>query len=155
KETQQRGTDGEIHFQLLSDTRYLDELNQLLASLFLHTPLSQPQVRQLGAAVRELGANAIEWGHQKQVDRPVTVTYHIDPQKVPPARQHPAPDFTPAKLPHAANADDPVAHMQIRESLGRREGGFGILRARGLVDELRYNATGNEVRLVKCFPPQA
>jgi hypothetical protein len=37
--------------------------------------------------------------------------------------------------------------------LGLREGGFGILMARGLVDDLQYNDTGNEVRLVKYFPP--
>ncbi len=33
-------------------------------------------------AVRELGTNAIEWGHQKQVERIVTVTYRIDAEKI-------------------------------------------------------------------------
>jgi anti-sigma regulatory factor (Ser/Thr protein kinase) len=42
----------------------------------------------------------------------------------------------------------------MRESLGLREGGFGILIARGLVDDLQYNETGNEVRLVKHFAPR-
>ena len=41
--------------------------------------------------------------------------------------------------------------MMVREVLGLREGGFGILMARGLVDDLQYNETGNEVRLVKYF----
>src|SRR6202011_3755636 len=35
-EVQRHGTAGEIHFQLQSDTEYLEELNQLLAGLFLH-----------------------------------------------------------------------------------------------------------------------
>ena len=43
----------------------------------------------------------------------------------------------------------------VRETLGLREGGFGILISRGLVDELQYNDTGNEVRLVKFFPPRS
>ena len=34
-----------------------------------------------------------------------------------------------------------------------REGGFGIMLARDLVDDLQYNESGNEVRLVKYFPP--
>ncbi len=43
--------------------------------------------------------------------------------------------------------------MMVRDTLGLREGGYGILIARGLVDELQYNETGNQVRLVKYFPP--
>src|SRR5216683_7650628 len=62
---ERRGTAGEIHFQLQSDTEYLEELNHLLASLFLFSGLTQPQIRQLTTAVSEIGTNAIEWGHQK------------------------------------------------------------------------------------------
>src|SRR2546423_797018 len=65
------GTEGAIQFKLLSDTQYLEELNHLLGSLFLFSGLNQQQVKQLTTAVRELGTNAIEWGHKKQVDRVV------------------------------------------------------------------------------------
>ena len=41
--------------------------------------------------------------------------------------------------------------MDVRDSLGLRAGGFGILMTRGLVDEMMYNQTGNEVKLVKYF----
>src|SRR5262249_17738583 len=111
--------------------------------------------KQLTTAVRELGTNAIEWGHQKQVERIVTVVYRIDPQKITIVIRDTGPGFNPANMPHAANPDDPVAHMMVRETLGLREGGFGIPSARGLGDELEYNETGNEVRLVKYFPPRA
>jgi DNA-binding response OmpR family regulator len=154
EELEQRGTGGEIHFHLQSDTQYLEELNQLLAALFLYSGLAQVQVRQLILAVRELGTNAIEWGHQKQVDRIVTVTYRIDQEKVTILIRDTGPGFNPARLPHAAQPDDPVSHMMVRETLGLREGGFGILMARGLVDDLQYNDTGNEVRLIKYFPAQ-
>jgi CheY-like chemotaxis protein/anti-sigma regulatory factor (Ser/Thr protein kinase) len=148
----QRGAQGEIHFQMRSDVRYLEELNQLLASLFFFTPLSQAQVRQFITVVREMGINAIEWGHQRQVERPVTVTYRIDPEKVAIVIQDTGPGFNPNELAHAATQDDPIAHLPIREALGLREGGFGILMARAMVDELQYNDKGNEVRLVKFFP---
>jgi len=153
EELQRRGTHGEIHFQLQSDTQYLEELNHLLASLFLFSGLSQPQIRQLTMAVRELGCNAIEWGHRKQVDQIVTVTYRIDPEKITIVIRDSGPGFNPQSLPHAAQPEDPVGHMMVRETLGLREGGFGIMLARDLVDELTYNETGNEVRLVKYFPP--
>jgi DNA-binding response OmpR family regulator len=153
EELRARGTRGEIHFQMCSDTRHLEQLNHLLASLFLFTPLSEAQVRQLTLAVRELGANAIEWGHQNQVSRPVTVTYHIDAEKVTILIRDTGLGFDPGRLPHAARPDDPLGHLAVRQAQGLREGGYGILLARGLVDRLEYNAAGNEVRLVKYFSP--
>jgi len=155
EDLKRRGTEGEIRFQLQSDTQYLEELNHLLGSLFLFSGLTQVQVKQLTTAVRELGTNAIEWGHKKQTDRVVTVDYHIDPQKITILIKDTGSGFNPENMPHAANPDDPVGHMMVREALGLREGGFGILMSRGLVDELEYNEAGNQVRLVKYFPPQA
>jgi DNA-binding response OmpR family regulator len=155
EDLQRHGTEGEIRFHLQSDTAYLEELNQLLGSLFLFSGLTQNQVKQLTTAVRELGTNSIEWGHQKQLERIVTVDYHIDPQKISITIRDTGPGFDPTNLPHAANAEDPIGHLMVRETLGLREGGFGILMSRGLVDELSYNERGNEVRLVKYFPPRA
>jgi DNA-binding response OmpR family regulator len=153
EELQRHGAEGEIHFQLQSDTQYLEELNHLLASLFLFSRLSQAQIKQLTMAVRELCVNAIEWGHQNQIDRILTVIYRIDSEKISIVIRDEGPGFDPNNLPHAAQEDDPVSHMMVRETLGLREGGFGILLARGLVDQMQYNETGNEVRLVKNFPP--
>lgn len=149
------GTDGEIHFKLQSDTQYLEELNHLLGGLFLFSGLTQNQVKQLTTAVRELGTNAIEWGHKKQVDRIVTVVYRIDPEKITITIRDQGPGFDPRNLPHAAKEEDPIGHMMVRETLGIREGGFGILMSRGLVDDLKYNDTGNEVCFVKYFPARA
>ncbi len=150
-----RGTTGEVRFHLRSDTQHLEDLNKLLASLFLFTPLTEVQVKQLTMAIRELGANAIEWGHRKQADRIVTVTYQIDPTKISIVIRDTGPGFDPGQVPHAASPDDPIGHLTVRETLGLRPGGFGIMMARGLVDDLRFNEAGNEVRLVKCFPAPA
>src|SRR5262249_2395827 len=146
-----QGTEGEVRFQMRSAPHYLEELNRLLASLFLFTALTETQVNHLILAVRELGTNAIEWGHQNQVDRLVTVTYRIDPTKVTIVIRDTGPGFDPANVPHAVQPSDPTAHLDVRESMGLRDGGCGILMAKGLVDELSYNETGNEVRLVKYF----
>ncbi len=152
EEVEKRGTEGEIHFHLQSDTAYLDELNAMLSALFLFSGLAESHVRQLTTAVRELCTNAIEWGHQKQVERIVDVTYQIDAEKTAIIIRDDGPGFDPRNLPHAAQEDDPVAHMMVRETLGLREGGFGILMSRGLVDDLQYNERGNVVRLIKYFP---
>ena len=57
--------------------------------------------------------------------------------------------------PHAASDDDPIGHLDVRNELGIREGGFGIMLAKGLVDEFHYNDRGNEVTLIKRFEPHA
>ena len=150
-EVTRSGAQGEIHFELKSDTRFLEELNDMLSSLFLYTGLSEDAVRQLTTAVREMGYNAIEWGHRRQVDRVVNVTYRIEADRVVITIRDSGPGFNPTNLPHAADIADPAKHMDVRDALGLRAGGFGILMTRGLVDDLSYNETGNEVRLVKYF----
>jgi hypothetical protein len=42
-----------------------------------------------------------------------------------------------------------VAHIAQREKEGMRPGGYGLLLARGTVDELLYSEIGNEVLLIK------
>ena len=49
--------------------------------------------------------------------------------------------------------EDLFSHARVREELGMRPGGFGILLAKRLVDELIYNEKGNEVVLVKYLSP--
>ena len=58
---------------------------------------------------------------------------------------------TARRLPHAAVAGDPFTHLDVREKLGLRAGGFGLLICQGMVDEMRYNDLGNEVTLIKRF----
>ena len=45
--------------------------------------------------------------------------------------------------------DNLIAHIRRREEKGLPPGGFGLLLARGAVDELLYNEIGNEVLLIK------
>ena len=46
--------------------------------------------------------------------------------------------------------DDPLAHSARRAELGLRPGGFGILVAKKIVDELIYNEAGNEVLMIRA-----
>lgn len=151
-ELERSGTAGEVRFHMESDRQQLEELNHLLAALSLFSGLPPAQIHQLTTAVRELGTNAIEWGHRCQVDRIVTATYRIDQEKLVITIRDTGPGFNPAQLPHAAQKQDPTSHLMVRQSLGIRDGGFGIMMARGLVDHLQYNETGNEVTLTKKLP---
>jgi DNA-binding response OmpR family regulator len=149
-----RGTMGEINFDIRSEPTYLAQTNDLLADLYAHTPLTERQIKELKQVVLEMGGNAIEWGHRKNADLVVRITYRIDAEKVTLVIRDQGPGFNPTQIPHAASDEDPIGHLDIRNELNLREGGFGIMLAKGLVDDFRYNDKGNEVTLIKRFPKQ-
>ena len=101
----------------------------------------------------EMGSNAIEWGHRRNADLCLRITYRITPDQVTLVIKDQGPGFNPRKLPHAASEDNPISHLDVRNELGLREGGFGIMLAKGLVDDFKYNDCGNEVTLVKYLHP--
>jgi two-component system OmpR family response regulator len=144
---------GEFTFELASETEYLIEVNNLLSQLLLLTRLDEKAASQLCRALLEMGQNAIEWGNRNQVEKLVKITYRLHPDHVSLTIRDQGAGFDASNLPHAASDGDPITHLNIREVLGLREGGFGLLISRGLVDELRHNQTGNEVTLIKRFPP--
>jgi anti-sigma regulatory factor (Ser/Thr protein kinase) len=150
-EHQQRGTTGEINFDIRSELTYLAQVSDMLADLFAHTPLTERHIKDLKQAVMEMGGNAIEWGHRKNAELVLRITYRIDPNSITLIIQDQGPGFNPTDIPHAASEEDPIRHLELRNELGLREGGFGIMLARGLVDEFRYNKRGNEVTMVKHF----
>jgi anti-sigma regulatory factor (Ser/Thr protein kinase) len=99
-----------------------------------------------------MGQNAIEWGNRRCESELVHITYRIREDQVEIIVRDKGCGFDPSDLPHAASGEDPLSHMEVRECMGLRDGGFGLLIARGLLDELRHNERGNEVTLVKRFP---
>ncbi len=142
---------GEIHVELNSELPFLQEVNDFLLNLKLANPLTGEQLFSLRQALMEMGQNAIEWGNQHRSDALVLITYRIHPDHVEIVVRDQGEGFDPRDVAHAASEDDPIAHMDIREKLGLREGGFGLMISRGLVDELRHNEIGNEVTLIKRF----
>jgi DNA-binding NarL/FixJ family response regulator len=114
--------------------------------------LSDPERDDLILAFREVLLNAMEHGAgfdpEKVIDVAAvrtrrTITYYF---------RDPGPGFHLDDIPHAAigqPADDPVAHLAARSERGLRPGGFGLLIASRLVDEMMFSETGNEVLLIK------
>jgi anti-sigma regulatory factor (Ser/Thr protein kinase) len=102
-------------------------------------------------AFREMLANAMEHGGGFDPDKVIDVTAVRTERAIVYHFRDPGAGFQRETLAQAAvsRADDPLAHMPYRDAQGMRPGGFGILIASQLVDELIYNETGNEVLLVK------
>ncbi len=106
----------------------------------------------LGIAFRELLQNAIEHGCKCQAGKFVEVSYIRLQRAIVCHIKDPGKGFKMEELPHAAvsnPADEPYSHLTRRAEIGMRPGGFGLLLAGQMVDEMVYNESHNEVMFVK------
>ena len=117
--------------------------------------LPDEERQDVGTAFREMLLNAMEHGGQFDPNKYVEVCYvrtrHVAMVRI----KDPGDGFTLEEVRHAAIAnppDDPMAHVAKRHEAGMRPGGFGVMLAKHLVDELIYGEKGNEVLLVKYLP---
>jgi anti-sigma regulatory factor (Ser/Thr protein kinase)/CheY-like chemotaxis protein len=119
--------------------------------------LPEPERSAVGMAFREMLLNAIEHGGGLDPTKIVEIAYVRARHMVTCQINDPGPGFTLDEIPHAAIAnpdEDPFRHVAHREAQGMRPGGFGVLLAQKLVDQLIYGQDGNEVLLVKYLDPK-
>jgi len=138
-----------IRLRVRCQIRTADRLVQFLNEI---AELPAAERDQVATAFREMLMNAIEHGGQLDPSNYVEIEYVRAKHMVSCHIADPGPGFTLDEIPHAAIAnpdDQPTQHIELREELGIRPGGYGILMAQNLVDELIYNQEGNEVLLVK------
>jgi len=103
-------------------------------------------------AFREILLNAMEHGGHFDSSQYVEISFVRMRRAVVCRVKDPGEGFSLEELRHAAvnsPPGDPLSHLAIREAQGLRPGGFGLLLAKKLVDELIYNERGNDVMLVK------
>jgi anti-sigma regulatory factor (Ser/Thr protein kinase)/DNA-binding NarL/FixJ family response regulator len=103
-------------------------------------------------AFREILLNAMEHGAAFNRHKVVEVAAVRTERTIVFYVRDPGTGFHRDAIAHAAVAnspDDPTAHTEHRDELGMRPGGYGILLAQGIVDELIYSEVGNEVLLIK------
>lgn len=146
-----RGVDAEVEIEFRSLGTHLVECCESLLGLLRATPLRPEQVRQVRHSLLEVGQNALEWGNRLDPEKRVWVTYRAHAEYIELVVRDEGPGFDPSHLPQAAAVGDPLAHLEVRERMGLRDGGFGLMICRGMVDEFRHNPVGNEVTLTKYF----
>jgi two-component system, OmpR family, response regulator len=113
---------------------------------------------RIGLAFRELLLNAVEWGGKLDPNRKVRIAHLRSSRMLMYRVADPGPGFSFKGLTHAAvgqPADKPIAHVTVRDQLGKRPGGFGIAMTRAMADELLYNEAQSEVILIKYLAASA
>jgi anti-sigma regulatory factor (Ser/Thr protein kinase)/CheY-like chemotaxis protein len=143
------GTDSWIRVSVRCDVSTANRLHY-----FVREFLDLPDVDgdKVATACREMLLNAMEHGGKFSPERRIEIGY-IRARRVVLIRiKDPGEGFClKENLDTAANnpPDDPLRHLKHREAQGIRAGGYGILLAKDLVDELFYIEKGNEVLLIK------
>jgi anti-sigma regulatory factor (Ser/Thr protein kinase) len=135
-----------VNCRLLTAERLVTFLDKLAKEL----PESDRDALLL--AFREILMNAMEHGGQFDPGQVVEVTAVRTARTIVYYVKDPGGGFELGSLVHAAVTnppEDPVAHVAARADLGLRPGGFGLLLARKVVDELIHSERGNEVLLIK------
>jgi len=103
-------------------------------------------------AFRELLTNAMEWGGKLDTTRTVRISCLRAKRMLLYRISDPGDGFDIDAIKHAAicnPAEDPLGHARVREELGIRPGGLGLVMTHALVDEVIYNEKRNEVVLVQ------
>jgi anti-sigma regulatory factor (Ser/Thr protein kinase) len=96
--------------------------------------------------------NAVEHGGNLDPSQHVVISYVRARDAVICRIKDPGEGFSLEQLRESAMADmddDPLQHIEYRKAQGMRAGGYGVLLAKSLVDDLIYNEKGNEVMLIK------
>ena len=134
-------------------TRCKLETAERLTQFFRELPadLDAEQRELASSAFRELLINAIEHGGHLDPNQKVELHFVRTERSIVYYIRDPGKGFSLDKLPHAAisHPESPITHAAVREQMGIRPGGFGLLLLKSFADELLYNAKGNEVILIK------
>lgn len=127
-----------------------DRILQFLREIAMDLPAKERE--NIATAFREILLNAIEHGGGSDPNKRVVITYVRGQRALFYYVRDPGHGFSFDDIPHAAVSnpiDSPIEHVEVRQQLGMRPGGFGIFMTRQLVDEMIYNEKGNEVLLIK------
>ena len=126
---------------------------------FLHAGSRLPEGERddVISAFHEILLNAIEHGAHFDPSQYVEVAFVRANRMMLCRVRDPGQGFTLEEIRHTAAGSplDLFSHLRVREQQGLRPGGFGVMLAKKLVDEVLYSERGNDVLLVKYLEQSA
>jgi len=131
------------------DLRTAERLIQFINEI---VDLPDQEREDVATAFREILLNAIEHGGHFDPEEFVEISYLRSRHMVMCRVKDPGQGFPLDQIRYSALSnppEDPIRHAAYREAQGLRPGGYGVLVAKHLVDELYYGEKGNDVLLIK------
>jgi DNA-binding NarL/FixJ family response regulator len=131
------------------DLRTAERLVQFINEI---ADFPEAEREDVATAFREILLNAIEHGAHFNPHEFVEISYIRSRRMVMCRVKDPGEGFSLDQIRHSALTnppEEPIRHAAYREEHGLRPGGYGLLVAKELVDELIYDEKGNDVLLIK------
>ncbi len=127
-----------ISLNIDSDVEYIVQINDMVKSLFLSTPIKEKDINEIRKALLDVCKSVIEWNGKDDNKQQVCVCYELKEERF---------VITISDLDAKIDFKDYGEH----ESYDKRYRGLGILLAKTLMSDIEYNEKGNEVTLSKFF----
>jgi DNA-binding response OmpR family regulator len=127
-----------------------ERMDQFMRQIKIDLPAEERE--GVAQAFRELLMNAVEWGGELDPTRRVRISLLRTRRMLQYRVSDPGPGFREEDLPHAAISNAPgeaFTHETVRQQMGLRPGGLGLIMVRAVADELLYNEKHNEVIFIK------
>jgi anti-sigma regulatory factor (Ser/Thr protein kinase)/ActR/RegA family two-component response regulator len=144
------GSDQWLTLQVSCHLLTADRLVRFMSELQSAAPAADRDL--LIGAFREMLLNAMEYGAGFDPEKVIQVTATKTARAIAYHFKDPGAGFDRTEIAHAAASSGPQAVLSVamqRAETGPRPGGFGMLIARHVADELVYNERGDEVLLIK------
>jgi DNA-binding response OmpR family regulator len=144
-----------IELSVPCDLSAVERIQKLLMEVEINLPRETREA--VGSVFREMLNNAIEHGGKLDPTNRVEVKYIRLKRAILYSIKDPGEGFDLENVEHAAVSnpeDEPYRHMEVRKQKGLRPGGYGILLASQVIDELIYNEKHNELIFVKYLDDQ-
>jgi CheY-like chemotaxis protein/anti-sigma regulatory factor (Ser/Thr protein kinase) len=139
-----------IEISVPCDLGAVEPIHRFLSELQPNIPKETRDA--IGSVFREMLNNAIEHGGKCDRTKQVEVKYIRLKQAIMYSIKDPGEGFNLSSVEHAAisnPAGEPFKHLEVRQQKGLRPGGYGIMLASQVIDELIYNEKHNELIFVK------
>jgi len=139
-----------VELRVPCDLRAVEPIQNVLSEMHGDLPIETREA--IASVFRELLNNAMEHGGKLDPTKEVEVKYVKMKRAILYSIKDPGEGFNLEEINHAAIANpdhSPFQHMEVRQEKGMRPGGFGIMLASQVVDELIYNEKHNELIFVK------
>jgi serine/threonine-protein kinase RsbW len=125
-------------FEIPSDPKYIKRASAKLLSALKKLKLSRETLFDIRLCLEEAVINAIKYGNKLDARLPVVISYAISGGKLEITVRDQGRGFNPGMTP------DPLSDTNIL-----KHGGRGIFLIKNLMDEVRYNDSGNEIKMIK------
>lgn len=125
-------------FEIPSDPKYIKEASSKVLDSIKDLNLDKDTTFDIRLCLEEAIINAMKYGNKCNKDLPVSISYSFAAGKLKITIKDQGKGFNYADIP------DPRSNSNIL-----KHGGRGLFLIRNLMDEVKFNDSGNEIKMVK------